>query len=319
MDRNQILREIIENSELNPLRLLISNSKKLQKTAFKGFRPQALTKKNIIRLLVRPSFINDDGLYEMFCDWWKDIHGELISELVEQKENNLEILIKRWSVPKVRLAIELSDLEGKEVLIAEFSEVALKEITNVRSQTAVASDAIQHELILLRSKIDKLERRLSAADKKNKLLSKQNKTLQASLVVERSRVKKDIESNKALTEKVRLLEKDKSELTLRIQLQKKEAISRLTELKVIQIDYVHLGDDPDERRRSLSLFYDLLCSLEGMFIEVNNRPLKWLEHENAKAFWKREGNKVFVLRRPVDYLIINTGLLMEDLLNVKNC
>lgn len=321
MGRMEILRNIIDNSEHQSLKTLISFSKMLQQKVFMGFRPQTLTKQIIIQRLLRPAYVNDDEIYEFFCNWWRNINKELLEELTIEKDRKWEHLINQWSSSKVRLAIILSDNEEKDGLLKEFSEKAAKIITNGQDRIAGKKNAAKNlnarEIIKLNSKVEKLEKRLKEVGKKNKSLAEENKTLKSGIINERNKLEKMVGSNKELNEKVKSLHKTNQDLSRQIGLLKREAASRLTDLKVVQIDYTHLGGNLEERKHSLSLFYDLLCSLEGMNVDIEKRPIRWLENANIKVFWKREGNKVIVLRRPADHLITNIGVLLEDFLNDK--
>lgn len=325
MDRAEILQNIIDSSELNRLRALIKNTESLQQKVFKGWRPQVLTKEVIKQKLLRTAFVNDDGIFEMFCDWWKSIHVDMIDELHKGIEDGWESIISRWPVSKVRLALVLGEFDDKETLKAELMEAAFNEFMNVQNQTAAASDAVKQpnekDYSKLQSKINILEKRFSNAVKKNQTLSKQNtslseriKKLQSELAIERSKLVLIAKSNKELTEKIRLLEKNERDLSRQIKLLKKGVLKKLNELSVVYVDYKKLGNNPGERKSSLSLLNDLLCCKKGMVIEVENRPSKWLEADNIKIFWKKEGKKVTVLNCPEDHIILNMGMMMEDFL-----
>lgn len=330
MDRAEILHNIVDSSELSILRALIKNSKTLQQKAFKGWRPQALTKEKIAQRLLRTVYVNDDEIFEMLCDWWKNIHKELIDGLCKATEGGWESIISRWPVSKVRLAIFLGEFDDKETLNAGFMEAAVREFVKVQNQTAVAADAVKQvnakEYSKLKLKIEKVEKRLSEALKKSQTLSKlnqsyseSNKKLQSKLAIERNRLELVAKSNKELAEKIKSLEKTNRTLDRQVKLLKKGASARLKELKVVFIDYLDLGKNPDERKSALSLLNDLLCSKEGMVIDVGNRSSKWLDVENVKLFWKKEGNKVAILNCPEDYVILNMGTLMEDFLYDQGC
>lgn len=330
MDRAEILHSIIDSSELNVLRVLIKNSKTLQQKAFKGWRPQALTKEIIAQKLLKTACVNDEEIFEMLCDWWKNIHTELIDGLCKEIECGWESIISRWPVSKVRLAIVLGEFDDKETLNAGFMEAAVGEFVKVQNQTAAAADAVKQfnakDCSKLQLKIEKVEKRLSEAVKKSQTLSKlnasfsdRNKKLQSELATECGRLESIVKSNKELTEKIRSVEKANHALVRQVKLLKKGASTRLKELKVVLVDYLDLGNNPDERKSSLSLLNDLLCSTEGMVVNVENRPSKWLEVENIKLFWKKEGNKVTVLNCPEDHLMLNMGMLMEDFLYDQGC
>ena len=330
MDRAEILLSIIDSSEINVLRALIKNSKTLQQKAFKGWRPQTLTKEIIAQKLLRTACVNDDEIFEMFCDWWKNIHTELIDGLCKEIEVGWESIIRRWPLSKVKLAIVLGEFDDKEALNSGFMEAAVSEFVKVQNQTAAAADAVKQfnakDCSKLQLKIEKVEKRLSEAAKKNQSLSKlnalfseRNKKLQYDLAADNSRIETITQSYKELTEKIRSMEKTNRDLVRQVKLLKKGSSTRLKELKVVLVDYLDLGNNLDERKSSLTLLNDLLCSTEGMVVSVENRPSKWLEGENIKLYWKKEGNKVTVLNCPEDHLMLNMGMLMEDFLYDQGC
>lgn len=325
MDRAEILKNIIDSSELISLRVLIKKSETLQQKVFKGWRPQVLTKEMIAQLLLRTACVKDDEIFEMLCDWWKNIHKELIDGLFKETEINWKSIISRWPVSKVRLAIILGEFDDKETINAGFMEAAFGELIKVQNQTAAATDEVKQikekDYSKLKVKMGKTEKRLSEVEKKNKTLSKtndslseRNKKLQSELTTKCSELKSITKSNKELTEKKRLLEKAVQNMDRQVKLLKKGASKRFKELKVVLIDYLYLGNDPVERKSSLTLLNDLLCSNEGMIVDIENRPSKWLEADNIKLFWKKEGNRVAVLNCPEDHLMLNMGILMEDFL-----
>lgn len=330
MDRTELLQNIIESSELNELRALIKNSKTLQQKVFNGWRPQALTKEVIKQKVLRTTSVNDDGIFKILCDWWKSIHAELIDEFSKGIKNNWESMISRWPVSKVRLAIVLGEFGDKDTLNSELMVAAFEEFIKVQNQTAATSDAVRQpsakDYSKIHSKVNILEKRFSEAERKNKTLSKQNtslsgviKKLRSELAVERKKLESIAKSNKELTEKIRLLEKKERDLGRQIKLLKKGASKRVNELNVVLVDYHNLGNNPSDRKSSLSLLNDLLCSTEGMVIEIENRPSEWLEAKNIRMFWKKEGNKVTVLNCPEDHIILNMGMMMEDFLYDQGC
>lgn len=317
MERAEILKGIIDSCELNSLRLLIKNSKTLQQNAFKGWRPQALTKEIIALKLLGTVYANDDDVFEMFCDYWKYINSELIDELCEEEiEGGWESIISRWPVLKIRLAIALGEFDDKEALKAGFMEAAVREFAKAQKKQSIEKDCSKLTL-----KLEEVEKKLSQAAKKNQTLSRlnaslseRNKKLQSELAINCSRSESIDKCNKELTEKISSLEKTNHDLARQVKLLKRGVSARLKELKIVIVDYHDLGSNPGERKSALSLLNDLLCSTEGMVVDIENRPTNWLDSENIKIFWKKEGNKVTVLNCPEDHLILNLGMLMEDFL-----
>ena len=180
MDRAEILQKIIDSSELNRLRALIKNTESLQQKVFKGWRPQVLTKEVIKQKLLRTAFVNDDGIFEMFCDWWKSIHVDMIDELHKGIEDGWESIISRWPVSKVRLALVLGEFDDKETLKSELLEAEFYEFMNVQNQNSADSVAVKQrdEKGTLTSIKDKYTgEQFSNAVKKNQTLSKQNTSL----------------------------------------------------------------------------------------------------------------------------------------------
>lgn len=316
-----LVRDIIRSIPITQLRSHIAKSKLWRDTVCRGFRPHAITTREVL-LCLTPALVKDAEVEQDLISLWREAHGELVADVEAAdfaKEKSR--LLERWPAELLRIALVIAGRIDTDEILEQLDE----QIGHAPSSfvLTVEDESLGHDAVKIRqleSTVRTLKNKLRRLARRNNALQKKLARTQEEVTRLSGRVKQDAHARRAADRKVQELTEALLLAEEQLRVCQASSLQEMAGLGVVVIPYNDLGPDPRTRLSVLADVRVVLAASEGDLVPVSGGLADLVQMGHMAPFWIAHeiGNQVEVRRKPNEHILLGTSTLMEDIYELQH-